>query len=95
MAALAEENDLAEQHGFTCVPSEDRGGGWCKFTKDRTRIWYCQEGWARAVLDDTDTFTNQHYFHTLGQALRNENPHAKAVGNQVVQIGAADDSATS
>lgn len=93
MAALAEENDLAEEEGFTCVPDDKRGHGWCKFHKDRTTVWSCSHGWARAVLDDTDSFTNHRYYHTLSQALRNEKPHARREGNRVVPIEVPDDAA--
>lgn len=77
LAALAEENDMAEELGFTCEIDERRGHGWCKFKKDRDTVWEVARGWARATLDDQDRYQNHRYFHTLSQALKDEDPHGR------------------
>lgn len=74
-AAIAEENDFAEDLGFKCTPDKNRGHGWCKFTKDNVTVWGCRDGWCRAELID-NKYENHHYFRTLSQALENDSPHA-------------------
>ncbi len=78
MEALAQENDYAESLGFTCEIDDRRGGGWCKFVRDNVRVWECLHGWVRAECI-RDMYQQHRYFHTLGQALRDE--HAFAVCN--------------
>ena len=91
MALVAEENDLAESLGFKCRPDDKRDLGWCRFHKDRTQVWLADAGWMRAFLDDADTFVNQRIYHTLSQALKDENHHARLKDGVVVPItGAAE-----
>ena len=74
-AAIAEENDFAEDLGFKCTPDNHRGFGWCRFQKDNIAVWQCREGWCRAELLN-NKYENHNYFRTLSQALQNDSPYA-------------------
>ena len=77
ISRLAEENDLAENLGWTCLPDDRRGFGYCSFFKGRDHVWECSRGWVRASKDDNDRYQSHHYFRTLDDALKSENAYAR------------------
>lgn len=74
MAALAKENDMAEEAGFDCIPCRRRGYGWCYFTRGKTTIHRAvsmnliMNGWRRSR--ELGSYT---LYSTLEDALLEQN----------------------
>jgi len=75
MTRSDDEVALAERHGFTHEPDENRGKGWYKFRKEEVCVWQCMHQgrpcFARARLQD-ERWSEHTYHDTLEEAFMAE-----------------------
>lgn len=64
-----EEQVLARENGFECLPAIERGANWYSFKKGDLHVWIVREGWQTAYLIN-DRFTDHQIFKTLEEALK-------------------------
>lgn len=80
LEAIERDNALAEELGFEPELDPKRGHGYCRFRRDNVHVWETASNgkvwWMRAKLIDGH-YTDQTFFETQEDALKNQNPYAK------------------